>query len=133
MFLKCVRDLQDKAILCSPVGKTEGKKRWIRTPKRFDQIELVFVSGVDITNSPLYFWVYMCSFEKVVSFSNGNRQPQYVLFIKDVLYSMLGPDLVGLTVAVWNIVGRCLSAVCRGLNTIPIPGVIGLIVADSGH
>ncbi len=25
--------------------------------------------------------------------------------VKDVLYSMFGPDLVGLTVAVWNIVG----------------------------
>ncbi len=36
-------------------------------------------------------------------------------FIKDVLYSILGPDLVGLTVAV------CISAVCRGLNhTTPI-------------
>ena len=33
-----------------------------------------------------------------------------------VLYSILGPNLLGLTVAVWNIVGRCLSAVCRGLN-----------------
>ncbi len=36
--------------------------------------------------------------------------------IKDVLYSIFGPDLVGLTVAVWNIVGWCFSAVCRGLN-----------------
>ena len=26
--------------------------------------------------------------------------------IKDVLYGMLGPDLLGLTVALWNIVGR---------------------------
>ena len=33
-----------------------------------------------------------------------------------VLYSILGPDLLGLTVALWNIVGRCFSAVCRGLN-----------------
>ncbi len=29
---------------------------------------------------------------------------------------MFGPDLVGLTVAVWNIEGWCFSAVCRGLK-----------------
>ncbi len=38
--------------------------------------------------------------------------------IKDVLYSMLGPDLLCLTVAVWNI---------------PISGAIGAIAAESGH
>ncbi len=38
--------------------------------------------------------------------------------LKGVLYSMLGPDLLGLTVAVGNIVGRCL----------PISGAIGLIL-----
>ncbi len=27
-------------------------------------------------------------------------------YLKDVLYSMFGPDPVGLTVAVWNIVGQ---------------------------
>ncbi len=36
--------------------------------------------------------------------------------LKDVLYSMLGPDLLGPIVAVWNIVGWCFSEVCRGLN-----------------
>ncbi len=36
--------------------------------------------------------------------------------VKGVLYSMMGPDLLGLTVAVWNIVGQCFLAVCRGLN-----------------
>ena len=37
--------------------------------------------------------------------------------LKDVLYSILGPNLLGLTIAVRrNIVGRCFSAVCRGLN-----------------
>ena len=45
------------------------------------------------------------------------------MFIKDVLYSMFGPDLVGLTVAVWNIVGI----------TVPISGAIGAIAAESGH
>ena len=49
--------------------------------------------------------------------------------VKGVLYSMLGPDLLGLTVAVLNIVGRCFLAVC----TIRISGAIGLIVAESGH
>ncbi len=39
---------------------------------------------------------------------------------KDVLYSNSGApvNLVGLTVAVWNIVGWCFSAGCRGLNHI---------------
>ncbi len=32
----------------------------------------------------------------------------YIQKIKGVLYSMLGPDLLGLTVAVRNIVGQCL-------------------------
>ncbi len=36
--------------------------------------------------------------------------------IKGVLYSILGPDLVSLTVDVWNIVGRCFSPVCRALR-----------------
>ena len=45
---------------------------------------------------------------------------------------MLGLDLVGLTVAVSNLVGRCFSAVCRGL-TVPISGAIGLTVAESEH
>ena len=35
---------------------------------------------------------------------------------KGVLYSILGPYLVGLTATVWNIVGRLFSAVCSGLN-----------------
>ncbi len=58
------------------------------------------------------------------------------------LYSILEPHLVGLTVAVRNIAGRCFSAVCSGLNhrrysilnyTIPISEAIGLIVAEKGY
>ena len=44
----------------------------------------------------------------------SKRNTQHAL--KNVLYSMLGPNLVGLTVAVRNIVGQCFSAVYRGLN-----------------
>ena len=40
-----------------------------------------------------------------------------MLLFKGVLYSMMGPDLLGMTVAVWNIG-----------NILPISGAIGLIV-----
>ncbi len=38
----------------------------------------------------------------------------YCIFILQCLYSILGSDLVGLTV--WNVVGWCFSAVCSCLN-----------------
>ncbi len=56
------------------------------------------------------------------------KHPQY---IKDVIYSQLGPYLIGLTIAVWNIAGQWLCVAALTKNDIPILVAICLTVAES--
>ena len=60
--------------------------------------------------------IYSCKWITPQHVCMGTDTVIYFEGVKGVLYSILGPNLLGLTVAVWNIVGRCFSAVCRGLN-----------------
>ena len=100
---------------------------------------LLGVAGYLNTSQLFVDWAFTClwtSFKYLHIFKGKWIQPAplscsqtritRIYLFKGVLYSMLGPDLWGLTVAVWNIVERCISA-------IPISGAIGLIVAESGH
>ncbi len=85
-----------------------GQSYWPKSSKGVSKI-VPLASHHKLTLRSFYNFADFCKF--------ANTQNLLLVFvhnliIKGVLYSILGPDLVGLTVAVWNIVARCLSAVC---------------------